>query len=69
MTGLRIHYEESFKCRAGCGVFVNRIGQTCNRCLIRAEQENAEEVKALLREKLDPEHRRFVYDSDGREVA
>lgn len=63
---LRIHYEDSFKCDAGCGTWVNRIGQTCNACLVKAEERDLADVKARVRARLDPGAN---YDEHGRHVC
>lgn len=52
---LTIHYEQDLRCANGCGTWVNRLAQTCNTCLVKAEQrKDAAEIKAELRARLDP---------------
>lgn len=63
---LRIQYEKLFRCDAGCGTPVNRIGQTCSTCLIKAEQKDAARVLRRLKKRMDVH--RYRYNEHGQPI-
>lgn len=52
------------QCR--CGRWKRFRADRCVTCEIRRERENADQIKARLRRKLDPQYKRPAYDEHGR---